>query len=191
METVASIALGIGLSAASGFRVFVPLLIASIAGLAGWLPLSPGMQWIGTVPALIAFATATVVEVLGYFIPWVDHLLDTLATPAAVVAGVILSAAAMVDLPPLFRWVIAVICGGGAAGLVQGATVLLRAKSTAMTGGLGNPVVATGELVGSVGTSLMAFAFPFFTLVLVLLFVVLVFRVSRKLFFGRHRVSSQ
>ena len=76
-----------------------------------------------------AFGTATLLEIAAYYIPWFDHLLDTIATPAAVVAGMVASASVMVDLPPVLKWGVALIGGGGAAGLLQGATVLLRLKS--------------------------------------------------------------
>jgi hypothetical protein len=182
MDTLLSIGLGIGLSAACGFRVFVPLLIASIMGVTGWLPLaSEGTGWIATWPALITFATATILETLGYFIPWLDHILDTVATPAAVVAGVLVSASTMVDLPPLTRWTVALIAGGGIAGLVQATTVVARAKSTLTTAGVGNPIVAAGELAGSVITSILAILFPLAALVLVLLGVVALFRLRRHL----------
>ena len=39
MDTAVSIALGIGLAAAVGFRVFLPLLVASIAAYTGHLHL--------------------------------------------------------------------------------------------------------------------------------------------------------
>ena len=51
MENLLSVCLGIGLSAACGFRVFIPLLVMSIASLAGHLALSDGFRWIGTYPA--------------------------------------------------------------------------------------------------------------------------------------------
>lgn len=186
METLLSIGLGIGLSAACGFRVFVPLLVASIAGMAGWLPLTSGSAgWIASWPALITFATASVLETLGYFIPWLDHLLDSIASPAAVIAGILISASTMVDLPPMMRWIVAIIAGGGIAGLVQGATVLARAKSAMFTAGLGNPVVAAGELAGSVMTSLLAILFPVVALILVLLGVIVLYRLRRR-FRARH-----
>ncbi|PYQ56518.1 MAG: DUF4126 domain-containing protein, partial [Acidobacteria bacterium] len=79
METVLSILIGLGLAAACGFRVFVPLLIMSLASRAGvgHLALGPGFAWIGSTPALLSFAVATVLEIAGYYIPWVDNLLDT------------------------------------------------------------------------------------------------------------------
>jgi hypothetical protein len=186
VDTVLSVAVGIGLSAACGFRVFVPLLIVSLASLTGNLSLSSGFAWIGTLPAAIAFGTATVLEILAYYIPWLDHLLDTVATPAAVVAGVIASAAVFTDIAPFLKWTLALIGGGGIAGLIQGATVVTRLKSTAVTGGLGNAVVSTGELFGSVGTSLLSLALPFVAVALVVLILVLVYLTTRRLFFGRH-----
>src|SRR5215813_12345897 len=113
METLLSICLGIGLSAACGFRVFVPLLALSIAGLAGHVSLSPGFQWIASYPALITFSVVTVLEICGYYIPWVDHLLDTIATPAAIIAGILVTASLVTNMSPLMKWTLAVIAGGG------------------------------------------------------------------------------
>jgi len=145
METLLSICVGIGLSAACGFRVFVPLLVMSIAALSGHLTLAHGFEWIGSYPALVAFAVATCLEIAGYYIPWVDHLLDTVATPAAIIAGTLVSASLVADVSPLLRWALAIIAGGGAAGMVQATTVLTRGASSAGTAGLGNPLVATAE----------------------------------------------
>ncbi len=179
METVLAICLGIGLSAACGFRIFVPLLIMSIASLSGHLHLATGFDWIGTYPALVAFSVATALEITGYYVPWVDHLLDTIATPAAIVAGTIATAAIVSDMSPLLKWSLAIIAGGGAAGLVQGTTVLARGVSTATTAGIGNPMIATAELGGSVLISILAIVAPVLV-VLVLAAVAVVF--SRLLF---------
>ena len=159
MELLTSLFIGLGLSAACGFRVFVPPLVMSAASLSGQLTLGPEFAWIGTYPALIAFGVATVFEVGGYYIPWLDNLLDTIATPAAVVAGTVMTASMVSDMGPLLAWSVAIIGGGGVAGVVQGATVLIRGTSTATTAGLGNPGVSTGEAVGSVGLSVLAIAF--------------------------------
>lgn len=160
MEIALSIIAGIGLSAACGFRVFVPLLVMSIAANAGHLGLSPEFAWIGSVPALIAFAVATALEIAGYYIPAVDNALDTIATPAAVVAGVVVMASMVTDMSPFLKWTLAVIAGGGAAGAVQAATVVLRGKSTLGTLGLANPLLATVELGGSVVTSIVSILMP-------------------------------
>ncbi|MFO0993276.1 MAG: DUF4126 domain-containing protein [Hyphomicrobiales bacterium] len=181
LDIALSIALGVGLAAATGFRVFVPLLVMSVAAHSGYLPLGEGFAWLATDSALVMLSIAALLEILAYYIPGVDNLLDTLATPGAVLAGIIVSAAVMSDLPPMVKWTLAIIAGGGAAGITQGATALLRAHSTAFTAGIGNPVIATAELGGSLVVSLVALAAPFIALALVVLFCVLAVRFVRKL----------
>jgi hypothetical protein len=167
-ETLLGISLGIGLSAACGFRVFVPLLMLNLASLSGHVALAPGFAWVGTYPALIAFSVATCLEVAAYYIPWVDHLLDTIASPAAVLAGTLVTAALLSDVSPLIKWSLALIAGGGVAGMVQGTTVLARGSSLAGTGGLANPIVATVELGGAILTSLLTLAAPVLAVLAVL-----------------------
>lgn len=169
---LASIALGLGLAAAAGLRVFVPLFALGIAGRAGYVPLADGFEWLASPAALIVFGTATVVEVVAYHVPFLDHLLDVVATPSAVVAGVLASAAVLTELPPVVKWTVAVIAGGGAAGLVQSATVLARIGSTTFTGGLGNILLASLELFGATLTVVLAIALPLVTLLLVAVLLV-------------------
>jgi Domain of unknown function (DUF4126) len=176
-----SIALGIGLAAATGFRLFLPLLVLSIAAWTGHVNLSESFAWLGTPTAVLMLGTAAIVEVAAFYIPGVDNLLDTLATPGAVVAGTIASAAVMTDVPPMVKWTAAVIAGGGVAGITQGMTAMLRAKSTVFTGGLGNSAVATAELGGATLISILALAAPVAALVLVVLFFWLAFRLVRSL----------
>ena len=180
-EVALSIALGVGLAAAVGFRVFLPMLVMSIAAYTGHLTLSSGFAWLGSAPALLTLALAALLEIIAYYIPGVDNLLDALATPAALIAGTVVAAAVMVDLPPLVKWTTAVIAGGGAAGLTQGITSLLRLKSTALTGGLGNHIIATGELGGALGVSLLALAAPVLAVALVAVFCWFAIRVLRRL----------
>src|SRR6478752_5837161 len=136
MELALSISLGIGLSAACGFRIFVPLLVMSFAANAGHINLSPGFDWIATWPAFVCFLTATILEITAYYIPWLDNLLDSVATPAAVIAGTIITAAVITDMSPLMKWSLALIAGGGTAGIIQSSSVALRATSSLTTGGL-------------------------------------------------------
>jgi hypothetical protein len=176
-----SIALGVGLAAATGFRVFLPMLVMSAAAYSGHLPLGDNFAWLGTPGALTMLSVAALAEILAYYIPGVDNLLDTLATPAAFVAGTMVSAAVLTDLPPMVKWTTAVIAGGGVAGLTQGATAALRAKSTVFTGGLGNAVIATAELGGALLVSLLALAAPLAALLVVVVFLWLAFRLFRRL----------
>ncbi len=152
--------LGIGLSAACGFRVFVPMLILSVAANAGHITLASGFDWIGSTPALVTFAVATALEIGAYYIPWLDNLLDSMASPTAVVAGTVVTASVVTDVSPLMQWSMALIAGGGAAGAVQAATVLVRGSSTVGTGGLANPLVSTAELGGSLFMSVLSIFLP-------------------------------
>lgn len=179
-ETIVSILVGVALAAACGFRVFVPLLAISIASYAGHLSLASGFEWVGTLPALIAFGVATVVEIAGYYIPWVDHLLDIIATPAAVVAGSIAMASSVVGMSPFLQWTLAIIAGGGIAGLVQAFTGVTRISSSVSTGGLGNPVVSTAEAGGAVTLSVLAILVPFVAAVLVAVVLVVSIRILYK-----------
>ena len=180
LDVLLSVALGVGLAAAVGMRVFMPLLVLSIAAWNGFVDLAPSFAWLATLPAIIMLGVAASIEVLAYYLPGIDNLLDALATPAALVAGTIAAAAVITDLPPLVRWTTAVIAGGGAAGLTHGLTSLLRAKSTVATGGLGNSVIATGELGGAALLATLAIAAPIIALGAVVLVSWLAFRILRR-----------
>jgi hypothetical protein len=179
-----SIVLGIALAAATGFRIFLPMLIMSVAAYTGHLSLASNFAWLGTPAALIMLSVAAVVEILAYYIPIVDNLLDALATPAAFIAGAVVSAAVMTDVPPMVKWTTAVIAGGGIAGLTQGLTGMIRAHSTVLTGGLGNPVISTAELGGALLITFLALAAPAAAIALVILFMWLVIRLLRRVFRG-------
>ncbi len=182
---VLSIALGIGLAAATGFRVFLPLLIAALAAHFGHLPLNDSFAWLASMPALVTLGTAAALETFAYYIPGVDHVLDVVASPATVVAGAVASAAVMTDVPPAVLWPVAIIAGGGIAGLTKGSTALLRAKTGLATGGLANPVVSTLETVGATGLSLLALVVPLLCLAAIVALLVWVVRRSGRLLFGR------
>jgi hypothetical protein len=176
MDTALSIALGIGLAAACGFRVFVPLLGASAAALWDMVPVTEGMAWLDTWPAFYCLLAATIVEIAAYYIPWVDNALDSVASPAAVIAGTLLAGAVMTDLPPMYRWSLALIAGGGAAGMVQSTTTVARGASTLATAGLGNFVVSTGELVMAMVMTVVSIIAPLAAIVLLIVMTLVMFR---------------
>jgi Domain of unknown function (DUF4126) len=179
-----SIVLGIALAAATGFRVFLPMLIVSGAAYTGHLSLDNSFGWLATPSALIMLSVAALVEISAYYIPVVDNLLDSVATPAAFVAGMVVSAAVMTDVPPMVKWTAAVVAGGGIAGLTQGVTAMIRGHSTVLTGGLGNPVIATAELGGAMLLSFLALAAPAAAIALVILFLWLAIRLFHHLVRG-------
>jgi hypothetical protein len=173
-------ALGLGLAAAVGFRVFVPFLLVAIAAKSGQMHLAGGFEWLGTDAALIMFGIAALLEVAAYFIPYFDHLLDTVAGPAAVIAGTVLMASTLVEMEPWLKWAVAIVAGGGTAGLLHGATSTLRLGSTATTAGAGNPAFATMETGASTALTILALMLPLIALALVIFLVVRTGRMALK-----------
>jgi hypothetical protein len=175
-ELILSVMAGIALAAACGFRVFVPLFVASIAVHANVLSVAPQFSWVGTTPAMVALGVACVLEITAYYVPWLDHMLDTIAAPTAVIAGALAAVAVMSNTSPWVAWVLGVVAGGGAAALVQGTTMLTRGVSLVTTGGLGNPIVATAEGVLAVIAAVLAVLAPVFALFMVALIGVVFWR---------------
>ena len=180
-DFIIPVVLGVSLAAAAGFRVFVPLLALGASAHWGFVPVSDGFAWVATTPALIMLAVAAVAEVIAYYIPGVDNLLDTLAAPAALLAGILVSAAVMTGMPPMLKWTLAIIAGGGAASLTQGATTIARSHSTVLTGGTGNHILSTGEIIGAVVLSLLSLITPWLALALALIAVFIAYRFIRRM----------
>lgn len=173
LDTLIEVLLGISLSVAAGFRVFVPLLVLSGASVVAHLNLPTDFDWLETPQALVVFAIACTLEIMGYYVPWLDHLLDIVSTPAAIIAGTVVAASLTPDINPIAQWTLALIAGGGAAGLTKGVMNLFRLTSTAASGGLTNPILATIELVLAVTLSVLAVTVPLVAgaLLLILLIV--------------------
>lgn len=177
---IGSIFLGLGLAAAAGFRVFLPLLAMSLVSFMGWMDLGESFSWIGTLPALIALAVATVLEILGYYIPWVDNILDTVAIPLATLAGTGLMAASLTDMNPMFTWGLAIVAGGGTAGAIKSASAGTRLMSSVKTAGIGNPVVSTAETGASISMILLAFFLPVLALIFLGILFFLLYKFVKK-----------
>ena len=175
------VVIGIGLAASCGFRVFVPLLVTSAAAMGGYIELADGFSWIGTWTAFAAFAAAALIEIAAYYVPLLDNMVDTIASPLSVIAGVILFAASVTDLDPFLHWSLAIIAGGGAAGVVQGGTVATRTVSTAGSGGLTNFLVSTFEAIAGFIFSVLSIVVPVIALFLLLLAVCAMYFVGRRI----------
>ena len=160
MELFLSISVGLGLAAACGFRIFIPLLLVGAAHHTGHMELADQFLWIASTPAMIGFGVATLLEIGAYYIPFLDNLLDTLAGPSAVIAGTIVTASQVAAMDPWMSWSIAIIGGGGAAGIVQGATTFARSVSSVATAGFGNPILSTAEAGASVVMTFLAIMAP-------------------------------
>lgn len=173
--------IGIGLAAATGFMVFLPLFIISLASYFGWFPIQDSFSWLSGLPTVIATGIATVVEIVSYYIPYVDHLLDTLSIPLATIAGTVLFASQFTTLDAFPLWSLALIAGGGTAATISTGFAGGKALSTATTGGLGNSVVTTTETAGAGVMSILAIAFPFIAALITIGILVLIFIFGKRI----------
>ena len=186
METILIICLALGLAASCGLRVFLPMLVGSIAARLDWLELSGNFVWMESTPAIAVFAIATCVEIGSSYVPWLDHLLDSISVPASVIAGIVVSAAAFGDLDPTLKWSVATIAGGGSAGTIKLGIAGLRLGSSVLTLGFGNPVISTFEWIGALFLSILAIVLPILAALIALLLLGFLLRfavrfVSRRL----------
>ena len=181
LETILSICLGIGLASASGFRVFLPVFALSLASYFNVIPLNESWAWIGGLPALISFGAAMIFEIFGYYIPFIDNLLDTIATPLAAIAGFVVMASTMVDISPTMTTILAIIAGSGSATAFQGLTTTTRLASSVKTAGLGNPVVSTAETGTAITLSSLAIFLPIVAIILVVIIFGVIYWIFKKL----------
>lgn len=181
LETILSICLGIGLASASGFRVFLPVFALSLASYFNVIPLNESWAWIGGLPALISFGVAMVFEIFGYYIPFIDNLLDTIATPLAAISGFVVMASTMVDISPTMTTILAIIAGSGSATAFQGLTTTTRLASSVKTAGLGNPVVSTAETGTAITLSSLAIFLPIVAVILVVIIFGVIYWIFKKL----------
>jgi len=189
LDTLIEFLLGISLSAAAGFRVFVPLLALSLASVFGHLNLPPDFDVLESPQAVAVFAVACLLEIIGYYIPWLDHVLDTVSTPAAFITGTIVTASFAPDMNPLVQWTLALIAGGGTAGLTKGLMNILRITSTGISGGLTNPILSTIELLSAIALSALAITLPIVAGMIAIGF--LIFATQKIWKFFRSKPSSQ
>lgn len=159
-ELFIALVMGVSLSATCGFRIFVPLLITGLAVRITSIDVSPALSWTGSNLGLSLLAFATVVEVLTYYIPIVDNLMDTIAVPLAAVAGTLLTGGMLEGMPDALQWSLGVVAGGGAAAMVTTGTAAVRAVSSGASLGVGNHVVSTAENGLATAGSIIALCLP-------------------------------
>lgn len=195
METanvLLALCLGLGLSAACGFRVFIPPFVMSLAAMHGVMPLTSDWQWLGSPAAVTTLGVATLIEVLAYLIPWVSNALDSVELVAAPIAGMLVTASSLSmvgDISPVMVWTTAAIAGGGTAELVEGATSVTRLATASATGGLANPIVGLIELLSATVLSILAILAPILTLVLVIGLIIYCWRRLRRFRERRRRAQ--
>ena len=181
LETIISICLGIGLAASVGFRVFVPLFALSLASYFDVWELNESWQWIGSLTAVITLGVATIVEILAYYIPFIDNLLDSIAIPLATIAGTAVMVSTVADLSPVITWALAIIAGGGTAAAIKSTAGATRLTSTVSTAGFANPIVSTVETGTSVVMSVFSIFLPIIAFILVIVVLYIIFKLYKKI----------
>ena len=183
--------MGISLAAASGFRVFLPPFLMSLAVKVSLIDIDlvgSQFEFFTSTPAIIILGIATVAEFAAYYTPWIDNILDTIATPAAVLAGIGVTAISLEGSEPIVQWAIAVSAGGGMSATIQTATVATRGISSTFTLGVANPVVATSENIASVALTIIAILFPILAIVFAVLLASLL--ISRRINKNREKTAT-
>lgn len=160
METIIGACIGIGLAAACGMRVFIPLLVLGLASKAGFVTLSESTAWLASTPALWTLGVACLVEVAAYWVPSIDHALDVVAAPAALAAGTLVAASQFGEFTPALSWGLGAIAGGGVAGLSTATSVSARGVGTVSTAGLVNPLISSVQSALSAVVSVLAVVVP-------------------------------
>jgi len=169
---------GLGLAAASGFRVFLPPFLMAVWVRFGFLDVNiDGTEFeaFSSDVSILLLGVASLSEILAYKIPWMDNMLDSLATPMAGLAGVSVVAISLEGADPSVQWALAIIAGGGTSLSIQSATVAGRGLSSMFTLGLANPFFSTIEDIASVSLIFIALLAPLLALFasLMLIFVIL------------------
>jgi hypothetical protein len=176
LALVPGLFLGIALSASSGFRVFVPLLVSNLAVKFGAISITPDFEWMASTTATGILSVACVAEIASYYVTYIDNLLDSVALPASVIAGTLLTSQFLPIDDPAIKWGLGLLAGGGVAGTIQSSTTLLRLASTKFTGGLGNAFVSSFENFTSVVVTILAIWLPIIVGVLAVLLSVFLLR---------------
>ena len=173
MEFVLALSLGLGLAAASGFRVFLPPFLYGLAIRFDFTPIDISVQgaseWMSSDLGLLLLGSAMVLEILAYYVPWLDNLMDTIASPAAISAGFVMVYSTLGEANPVVQWALSIIAGGGVSGTIQIGTVSVRALSTMTTAGIANPLVSTAEAGASIFCTILAILLPLLALIFTIL----------------------
>ncbi|TDX46615.1 DUF4126 domain-containing protein [Orenia marismortui] len=176
MNLILSMLIGVGLSAACGFRVFIPLLVMSISALTGNLELASDFQWIGSDSALYVFTIATILEMIAYYIPQVESFLSSISTTVTAIAGTIVMSSFVVDVSPLLQWSLAIIAGGGTSTVVQASRNKIKNVIGLRDVASNNFSLLSLEILTAVLLSSLLIISPVLTLFLIAIIILILFK---------------
>ena len=180
LQVLIAASTGLGLAAASGFRVFLPPFLMAVWVRIGFLDVNiEGTEFesFSSDVSILLLGVASLSEILAYKIPWMDNMLDSLATPMAGLAGVSVVAVSLEGADPSVQWALAIIAGGGTSLSIQSATVAGRGLSSMFTLGLANPFFSLIEDIASILLIFIALLAP---LVALCASTILIFAILRR-----------
>ncbi|HEU0014834.1 MAG TPA: DUF4126 domain-containing protein [Longimicrobium sp.] len=181
MDALSAVAFGVVLAACAGLRAFLPVFSASLAARVMELPLPDYLAWLDRADTLVLFGAATLLEVLGDKVPFVDHLLDSVQVAVKPVLGVVAAIPFLYQLSPEYAAALGIAMGAPLALGVHATKATVRVGSTATTGGLGNPVLSVLEDVAAAGAVVLAFIAPVLALVLTVVLLAWLVRLALRL----------
>ena len=180
-DVVPAVALGIGLAACAGLRAWLPLLLTGALARTGVIEIGPSFAFIGSDRALILFGLASAIEILADKIPAVDHALDVVGTVLRPLAATVLAASVFGSFAdPVTAVALGAAVGAPTALVPHAGKSLLRAASSAFTGGLANPVLSILEDLIALALFVLAVLLPVLAGALVLLTAWLIARRWRR-----------
>lgn len=148
-----------GLSGSAGLNAWLPLFLSALLHRAGLVELAAPLDELSSTTGLVVLGALMAADLVGDKVPVLDHALHVVGTVVAPASGAALFTAQTgdtTDLPTLA----AVLLGAVTAGTIHLGRSGLRAASTATTGGVGSPVLSTGEDVGAGALTALAFLVP-------------------------------
>jgi hypothetical protein len=179
LQVLIAASTGLGLAAASGFRVFLPPFLMAVWLRLGFLDVNiEGSEFeaFSSDVSILLLGVASLSEIMAYKIPWMDNMLDSVATPLAGLAGIYLVAVSLEGADPSVQWALAIIAGGGASLSIQSATVAGRGLSSMFTLGLANPFFSLIEDIASVLLIFIALLAPLAALFASVILIFVIFR---------------
>jgi hypothetical protein len=176
-DWVTALALAVALSAVSGLRALLPILLTGLVARAGWVDLGPTFEFLSGNRALIIFGVAALLEIAGDKIPALDHALDTVHSFLRPLSGSLLAAAALSRVTdPTHALVGGIVLGAPTALVPHAVKSTARIASTVFTGGLANPFLSILEDVLAVVLFILAVVVPILAAVTVIVLMVLLAR---------------
>lgn len=176
MEYLATIGALMGLAFTSGLRLYSTLLALGLGVRFGVLTLPPSLadlRVLAETPVLVVLALVYCIEFVADKVPWVDSMWDLVHTFIRPLGAAFLAAAAVGDLDPIAKTMVAILCGGIALSShsAKAGTRVVANHSPEPFSNIGLSLAEDGVVLGGVW---LAIQYPLVALAVVAILVALV-----------------